>query len=211
LQLIGMLDSPYVRRVAIVMLRLGLPFEHRPISLFRHIDEFRRYNPLLKAPTLITGDGTMLMDSTLIIEYLASLEPGQDLMSAGAATQLAALRSIGLSLLVCEKAVQAHYERVLRPSDKQHEPWRARVHKQLHEGLAMLEKDVAACDGWLFGPNMTLADISLVCAFGFTQGALSDIVDKADYKALSAFSSRAEALPEFLAAPAVDGVKAPAR
>jgi hypothetical protein len=64
-----MLDSPYVRRVAIALLRLGLPFEHRPISLFRQIDEFAVVNPLLKAPTLVADDGTVLMDSTLIIDY----------------------------------------------------------------------------------------------------------------------------------------------
>lgn len=211
MQLIGMLDSPYVRRVAIVLLRLGLPFEHRPISLFRHIDEFKGYNPLLKAPTLIADDGTMLMDSTLIIEHLASLAPGRSLMPAGAAARLAALRSLGLSLLVCEKAVQAHYERVLRPAEKQHEPWRARVHQQLHEALALLEKDVAVCEGWLCGPEMTLADITLACAFSFTQILLADIVDKARYQAIAEFSASAEALPEFLAAPPIDGVKAPAR
>ena len=35
MQLIGMLDSPYVRRVAISLKLLGLPFEHRSISVFR--------------------------------------------------------------------------------------------------------------------------------------------------------------------------------
>lgn len=32
--LIGMLDSPYVRRVAISLQLLGLNFEHRSISVF---------------------------------------------------------------------------------------------------------------------------------------------------------------------------------
>ncbi|SUE06186.1 Uncharacterised protein [Pantoea agglomerans] len=32
--LIGMLDSPYVRRVAIYMKVLGIQFEHRPLSVF---------------------------------------------------------------------------------------------------------------------------------------------------------------------------------
>ena len=75
MQLIGMLDSPYVRRVAIALMRLGLPFEHRPISLFRHIDEFTAVSPLLKAPTLVADDGTVLVDSTLIIDYAATLAP----------------------------------------------------------------------------------------------------------------------------------------
>jgi glutathione S-transferase len=212
MQLIGMLDSPYVRRVAIVMLRLELPFEHKPISLFRHIDEFRRYNPLLKAPTLIADDGTALMDSTLIIDYLVSLAPrGEQLLPSGAAARLAAARSIGLSLMVCEKAVQAHYERALRPVEKQHEPWKARIHAQLLTGLDMLEKDVAACDGRLFENRLTLPDISLACAFGFAQLALADIVDRARYRAIASFCARVEALPEFLAAPALDGVQAPVR
>jgi glutathione S-transferase len=35
MQLIGMLDSPYVRRVAVALIVAKVPFEHRPISLFR--------------------------------------------------------------------------------------------------------------------------------------------------------------------------------
>ena len=63
MQLIGMLDSPYVRRVAVALIVAKVPFEHRPISLFRHIDAFSRINPLLKAPTLVADDATVLMDS----------------------------------------------------------------------------------------------------------------------------------------------------
>jgi len=63
MQLIGMLDSPYVRRVAIALIMAKTPFIHRPISLFRHIDQFSELNPLLKAPTLLTDDGVTLMDS----------------------------------------------------------------------------------------------------------------------------------------------------
>lgn len=36
--LIGMLDSPYVRRVAIYMKVLGIEFEHRPLSVFSDFD-----------------------------------------------------------------------------------------------------------------------------------------------------------------------------
>ena len=62
MQLIGMLDSPYVRRIAVTLLAAKVPFSHRPISLFRQIDEFVKLNPLLKAPTLVTDEGTALMD-----------------------------------------------------------------------------------------------------------------------------------------------------
>src|SRR6516165_8180535 len=72
MQLIGMLDSPYVRRVAVALIAAKVPFVHRPVSLFRHIDEFSKINPLLKAPTFV-ADGTALMDSNLILDYLASV------------------------------------------------------------------------------------------------------------------------------------------
>ena len=75
MQLIGMLNSPYVRRVAVALIVAKVPFEHRPISLFRHIDQFSAINPLLKAPTLVADDGTVLINSTLILDYLAGLYP----------------------------------------------------------------------------------------------------------------------------------------
>lgn len=31
---------------------LGIPFAHRSLSLFRHYDEFRAINPVVKVPTL---------------------------------------------------------------------------------------------------------------------------------------------------------------
>ena len=68
MQLIGMLDSPYVRRVAISLKLLGLPFEHRSISVFRQFAEFASINPVVKAPTLVCDDGEVLMDSTLMLE-----------------------------------------------------------------------------------------------------------------------------------------------
>ena len=73
MQLIGMLDSPYVRRAAITLRLLGLAFEHRPISVFRQFDEFAAINPVVKAPSLVCDDGEVLMDSSLIIEHAERL------------------------------------------------------------------------------------------------------------------------------------------
>ena len=63
MKLIGMLDSPYVRRTAISLRLLKIAFEHRSISVFSAFEQFRQLNPLVKAPTLICEDGTVLMDS----------------------------------------------------------------------------------------------------------------------------------------------------
>src|SRR5580658_4198989 len=102
MQLIGMLDSPYVRRVAIALIIAKIPFIHRPISLFRHIDQFSKLNPLLKAPTLLTDDGVTLMDSSVILDYLAGLDPRIAALALAPSTapgpqRLAALRATALA------------------------------------------------------------------------------------------------------------------
>jgi glutathione S-transferase len=206
MQLIGMLDSPYVRRVAIALIMAKTPFIHRPISLFRHIDQFSKLNPLLKAPTLLTDDDVALMDSSVILDYLACVDPRIAALTPSMAPEprrLMALRATGLALTVMEKAVQRHYERMLRPAEKQHGPWVDRVIGQLIAGLSALDVELPG-SGWIAG-ELGLADITVACAFGFTHALLADVVDTGRYPNLGAFSARAEALPAFRAAPAVDG------
>jgi hypothetical protein len=59
---------------------MGIPFTHRAVSVFRHLAEFQSINPVVKAPTLILDDGSTLMDSTLILDYLDTLHPERSLM-----------------------------------------------------------------------------------------------------------------------------------
>ena len=75
MRLIGMLDSPYVRRVAISLKFMDIPFVHEPVSVFRQFETFETFNPVVKAPTLVTDNGITLMDSTLILDYLERLVP----------------------------------------------------------------------------------------------------------------------------------------
>jgi glutathione S-transferase len=209
MQLIGMLDSPYVRRVAIALITGKCPFIHRPISLFRHIDQFSKLNPLLKAPTLLADDGMALMDSSVILDYLAGVDPRIAALTPSKAPQrLKAARATGLALTVMEKAVQRHYERMLRPAEKQHGPWVDRVMGQLTAGLSALEAELVG-SGWI-GGQLGVADITIACAFGFTHSILGDLIETRRYPNLGAFSARAEALPAFRAAPPEDGATASA-
>jgi glutathione S-transferase len=66
--LIGMFDSPFVRRVAVSMKLLGIPFEHGNWSIGRDFDRIREYNPLGRVPTLVTNDGEKLMESAAILD-----------------------------------------------------------------------------------------------------------------------------------------------
>jgi len=202
MQLIGMLDSPYVRRVAVSLQLLGLPFEHRSISVFSTFEQFRRINPVVKAPSLVCDDGTVLMDSTLILEYAENLAaPRRSLMPAGISERQQALRVIGLALAACEKSVQIIYERNLRPAEKLHQPWVSRVTGQLLAAYNALESEVLRKPLAIADEPIDQAGITAAVAWHFTQMTLPEVVPELDFAALQRFSAKAEQLPEFAAAP----------
>ena len=198
--LVGMLDSPYVRRCAISMKLMNIPFEHQPVSVFRHFERFQKINPVVKAPSLVCDDGTVLMDSTLIVDYLETcVEPGRALMPAGSPARREALRLIGLAMAACEKCVSIVYEKeqraVVDPK------WMARVTSQANTAFGELEKAAAAAKPWLQGERFNAADVAVACAWRFGQYYNAAEVPAAKYPAIVAYSKRAEALPEFASTP----------
>jgi glutathione S-transferase len=68
--LIGMFDSPFVRRVAISMTLLEIPFEHRNWSVGKDFDRIREYSPLGRVPVLVLDDGRVLPESSMILDHL---------------------------------------------------------------------------------------------------------------------------------------------
>ena len=139
MQLIGYLDSPFVRRVAITMRSLGIDFDHRELSIFREFDEFRAINPTVKVPTLVLDNGQFLIDSTLIIDYLESQIAGRSLMPKDAESYRTALQHIGVAMVAMEKVAQLVYETTQRPSELQHGPWIGRLRQQLVGAVELLE------------------------------------------------------------------------
>ncbi|MCW5594810.1 MAG: glutathione S-transferase [Rhodocyclaceae bacterium] len=209
MQLIGMLDSPYVRRTAISLECLGLPFAHQPVSVFSTFDQFRGINPVVKAPTLVCDDGEVLMDSSLILQY-AEARSGKSLWPQDAAELQHDLRAVGLALAACEKSVQIVYERNLRPQAFQYAPWLARVTGQLRAAYAGLEQDVGRRRAVFVGP-LHQAAITAAVAWQFTQSLLAEVVAAAEHPALVELSAQLEKTPEFLKYPPTGpGVVAPA-
>jgi len=202
MQLIGMLDSPYVRRVAISLDLLGVPFEHQALSVFRTFDQFKSINPVVKAPTLVCDDGTVLMDSTLILDYAEALaRPNKTLMPQAINERQRALRVIGLALAACDKAVQMVYERNLRPVEKQHEPWLTRVQGQMLAAFGELENEVRRHPLSLASNAIDQAAVTTAVVWHFTQHMLPEVVVAGGYPTLAAFSATAEKLPAFIAYP----------
>jgi len=200
MQLIGMFDSPYVRRVAVSLNLLGLAFEHQSLSVFRNFDAFAAINPVVKAPSLVCDDGEVLMDSSLILDYAEALS-GRSLMPDEVSARQHALRLIGLALVACEKAVQVVYERQLRPEERRHAPWMERVQGQLKSACALLDTELRARPLPPPGGGIDQAGVTVAVAWSFIQLMVADVVDAAAYEAIAGYTSAAESLPAFKAAP----------
>jgi glutathione S-transferase len=196
MRLIGMLDSPYVRRTAISLRMMGFDFELSQLSVFRNYDEFQAISPVVKAPSLVTDDGVVLMDSSLILEHAERLAPSKSLMPAGPRDHTKALHLIGFAMAANEKTVQMVYETTQRPAEKQHQPWLDRVSGQVQRAYGVLEKETLS--GWFGGAAPNQADITVAVAWRFTQSRFPEVSTSAAHPKLAAHSARAEKLPAFV-------------
>ena len=195
--LIGMFDSPFVRRVAVSMNLLGMPFEHRNWSVGRDFEKIRQYNPLGRVPTLVLPDGEALIDSAAILDYLDDeAGPQRALVPSTGKDRRDALRIMAVAGGAAEKGVSQVYETVFRPAEKRHEPWTERCRTQMHSALAGLAAQTRA-GNWLVGTHMTQADITCTCVFTFLSDALELKRTGPTYPGLAALAARCEALPEF--------------
>ena len=192
MKLIGMLDSPYVRRVAISLDLYGVDFVHEPLSVFRSFDAFAQINPVVKAPTLVLDDGTVLMDSSLILDYLETLAPAnKKLLAQQPAARARDLHILGLALAACEKSVQIVYEHNLRPAEKLHAPWLDRVSGQLLAAYSLLEKQLPDSE------VLTQASITAAVAWSFSQFTVASVVKADAFPNLRRHAERLEQHPAF--------------
>ena len=196
--LVGMLDSPYVRRAAITGTLLEVPFEHRSVSVFRHMEEFRAINPLIKAPTLVTDDGIAISESLLIIQHFEDVA-GRSLRPLEGVARRRDLALTGIGIVAADKAVSIEYERK-RPEAQRYEPWQERIVAQLHVALDLL--DAAAKEGELTaGPELLPSDIAAAIAWGFCRFVIQAFAPEERWPALAEQARACEALDVFKAWP----------
>ena len=201
MKLIGKLDSPYVRRVAISLQYLGLTFEHRSLSVFKNYNEFKQFNPAVKVPTVICDDGTVLMDSSIILDYAENLvAPKQRLVPCDAEQRRRTLHIVGLALVASEKSVQIYYEKHLREEGKKDQRWLSRVTEQAEETFVLLERAISPLWQSVTEDNIDQAVISTAVAWYFAREVIPDIAIESRYPALTKLSQKTEAYTAFQAA-----------
>jgi len=197
--LIGMLDSPFVRRVAVSLKRVGIPFEHANWSVGADHARIREYSPLGRVPTLVLEDGTALTDSSAILDYVDCMIGAQRALVPPSGTpRRDVVQLIALALGAAEKGREQLYDRVFRPAEKRHEPYVERCRSQMHGALRELERWRSSHPGaWIAGEQITQADITIGCCWTFLVESVA--LETGAYSELASLVARCEELPEFVA------------
>jgi glutathione S-transferase len=189
--LVGQYDSPPTRRVAISLLVLGIPFEHDARSIFGDFEALRAINPLGRIPSLVLDDGTALVDSVAILDWIdREVGPDRALMPASGSARTRAMQTVALALGAVEKIGAAAYERLMRPADYRWPDWIARCRTQGEGALPVLDRVT-------WSERLDQPQITSACMVGYLRMVDPAIMPREKYPSLDALVDRCEALPEF--------------
>lgn len=164
--------SPFSRKVRIIIRELDLTrlveeIDVNPVAS----EELRRINPLGKIPVLVLKDGSTLIDSPVICEYLNDLGGGKFFPGTSIWREVSLRwRSLTLQALgdgICDAAVARIYES-RRPPEQQSE---AMVHKH----LAAVTRSLDILERARFSEDPTIGEVAVACALGYLDFRLPEL------------------------------------
>jgi glutathione S-transferase len=191
--LVGQYDSPYVRRVAVSLRVLGIPYHHDTRSVFGDFDSMRATNPLGRIPSLILDDGRVLIDSAAILDWLDhEVGPQRALLPPSGAERVRALQRIALASGGIDKLGAANYERLMRPAALRWPEW---IERCLTQATGALQ----ALDRAMWPDVIDQSTITAGCFLGYVDLTKPDMMPPGRYPALDRLWSRLKARDEFIA------------
>jgi glutathione S-transferase len=204
MKLIGILRSPYVRRTAVSLHAMGIPFELDPVPVFDKPELVTKYNPLTRVPALVLDDGEALIDSSVILDALDEMAgPSKRLTPENGAARRQVLKLVAVALGAVDKAVWSAYEYRFRPEEKVHTPWVRHNDAQVVAGFTHLDAIAAKLgdSSWMADTEkMTQADITAAVGFTFAKLVRPNLGLPEKAPNMAKFTARCEALPPFAAA-----------
>ena len=196
--LIGKNVSPFVRRVAVTLMELDMPFQRELLSPSSDADQVRRFNPIGRVPALVLDDGDYLIDSGAILDYLEDrVGQGRRLMPPTGDARRRVMKAVALMTGAIEKYLAGAYEMTKKPADKLHLPWREACQAQALAALDELEAWSPA--PWFVGDELTQADVTAAVGYTFMEGFDKGVVPADRYPNLERHRDHCEARPAFQA------------
>ena len=186
--------SPYVRKVSVTLIEIGL--EDRVENILTNVwdpeTDIADNNPLGKVPVLILDDGKVLYDSHVICEYLDSLHDGDKLFPQPGPARWQALRLHALGDGITDAGILTLLEG-RRPEEFKYEKWIQRQTAAMLRGMDALENDLENLDAG-FG----IGQICVACSLGWLDFRFPDLGWRADHPGLADWLEGASERPSMM-------------
>ncbi|MFO1248521.1 MAG: glutathione S-transferase family protein [Alphaproteobacteria bacterium] len=192
MKLYGNAASPFARKCRVIAHELGLKLEEIR-TLPMQEPEFRRINPLGKIPALVLDDGSVLIDSPVICEYLNHAGGGK-FFPNNSIWKVDTRRWITLGLAALGDGIADAAVAYVILGRENPVPEAARK-RQLDTVLAALD----ALERVNFAKDPTIGEISVACALGYVDFRLPDLDWKSSRPKLAAWFARFSEYPSMKA------------
>jgi len=199
MQLLGGFLSPYVRRTAVSLNVMGLPYEAVKVPVWDDPEAVKKHNPLVRIPTVVLDDGEVLVESYAILDALDEMVGGKRLTPASGDARRKVMKVTAVGAGAIDKTIWAVYEERFHNKEHVSRSWVEHNENQAVGGFEWLDTLAEeAGDGcWLCGPNLTQADITAAVGFSFAKFARPKLDLAGKFPALEAHNAHCEAMEAF--------------
>ena len=168
MRLIGSLNSPYVRKVRVVLLEKRLDYRFDQEDVWAADTRITEANPLGKVPCLVMEGGEAVFDSRVIVEYLDTLSPVGKLIPTQGRERAEVKTWEALADGLVDAAILARLEATWsgRGAKQRSDAWIDRQMGKIDATLKAMSTglgDKAFCSGIHF----SLSDVAVGCALGY--------------------------------------------
>ena len=198
MKLLGTNTSPYVRKVRLVLLEKNIPHTYIVDAPNDPGSQVARVNPLGRIPALILDDETCVYDSTVIAEYVDTLNDTPKLIPRHEPlARMRVKRWEALADGIMDSAIVVRNERT-RPSEKQETEIIAQHSEAVRRALAQAARQLGKQE-WCEGNAITLADLALASALVYLDLRLPELGWRALHPELAAWFARMNDRPSMRA------------
>lgn len=153
--------SPYARKVRVIALEKNIELELIDEDLQKKSQRLLDANPLGKVPTLVLGNGETIFDSSVICQYLDTLNDHPVLIpNANPMERLKILKWESFADDLMTSAINGYMERVRHPNDF-HKDFVTNVDNNIRLAYAYVERNLSMLQGF------NLAPIAVASAIGY--------------------------------------------
>ncbi|WP_420393314.1 glutathione S-transferase family protein [Acuticoccus sp.] len=188
--------SPFCRTVEVVAHELGLmdDIERLPTKAMPTQGDpaFRQVTPLRRIPALDAGDGLVIVDSTVIAEYLCARVGDHAMFGRDGGDHWRMMTDYVHARGIAEAGVQGRYESAVRPDEKRWDAWLDDQMDKIDAILARFDGAPPAATG-----RLTIVDVMLGVALGYLDFRYADFGWRQRHAALADWAEPVLARPSF--------------